>query len=661
MVAAPARSELVRRYGSIAEQKWQLLERHLELGSGFALVILLIPDSEAANLCKLAFGALLPPQQPLREFIVEVPDLLHELPEKLVGLHFGQDEGAVWVSGVPRQQLYDEAGWMAGWRHAVARMNESRDVLRRQLGGPLVLCGPPWLGPLLRETAPDLWSVRTLVVPIPAPLPPTERSTTARPVDAVAVAIPGPVRTPLRPALRERMTSILDSPFAYIPIPSNLQHLRTHPEVLRTPYALTQMQRAGAPLDPESALTSASSLRHHPAGKAQLCDLLLDAAYGFAVRRNGKEVARLTREIGSLLTGESPPAALHKNVAIVSQVLALTAWSELLQGDCAQARRYAWHSITAARAGAHIAMDREAFQSCLLLAHEVWAKAVVQLGILEEIDVALDGLAALLADDKDQSINIHLSLLRGLAERAHGRLAEAEAYFRRAQSQQDQMDAGSTDCALTAILLADSLLLQHRADEARQVLRLALEKMDLVVDSEEPVRTGERAWLHGMLFVLSAQDRDVPTAHFHASAMAALLKAMSLVVNPVLWLAGSTVLTGSLALMFLGRDVEAKNILQQLLEQQRTQAAPVSEKEDTVSLLTTAMLMAGDAKETRAFLNELKARSAGRAGVEPKLSPAQQQLWKLLSLTRMWPLEVGIAHLLRWAARRAMRSILPST
>src|SRR5439155_26283964 len=56
--------------------------------------------------------------------------------------------------------------WTAAWDDFLLRVNERRDALRRHLKGGLVLAAPPDIKARARDAAPDLWSVRSLVLEI---------------------------------------------------------------------------------------------------------------------------------------------------------------------------------------------------------------------------------------------------------------------------------------------------------------------------------------------------------------------------------------------------------------------------------------------------------------------------------------------------------------
>ena len=52
----------------------------------------------------------------------------------------------------------------SGMGQIFLRANERRDAMRRHLGGGLILAAPPEVEPRARDAAPDLWSVRSLVL-----------------------------------------------------------------------------------------------------------------------------------------------------------------------------------------------------------------------------------------------------------------------------------------------------------------------------------------------------------------------------------------------------------------------------------------------------------------------------------------------------------------
>ncbi len=79
-----------------------------------------------------------------------------------------QTTDCVWLEApeidLPPSAAERAGPWAAAWEDFLARLNERRDRLRRHLRGGLMLAAPSLLKPRFREVAPDLWSVRELVL-----------------------------------------------------------------------------------------------------------------------------------------------------------------------------------------------------------------------------------------------------------------------------------------------------------------------------------------------------------------------------------------------------------------------------------------------------------------------------------------------------------------
>jgi tetratricopeptide (TPR) repeat protein len=152
--------------------EWQKLLLHLELGEGFSLVVMFVPDADGAEVCRqelarhLAFFG-----QRLLTVDVSRPDLLSRLPDLLFPLQPDADVRAVWIAAAVSQSQADREQWEEAWFDGLARLNERRNLLQRHFAVPLILVSTEWLKPLIRETAPDLWSIRSLVCDIEPPPP----------------------------------------------------------------------------------------------------------------------------------------------------------------------------------------------------------------------------------------------------------------------------------------------------------------------------------------------------------------------------------------------------------------------------------------------------------------------------------------------------------
>ena len=74
----------------------------------------------------------------------------------------------VWIESIhsefPAQGKDGKDSWILAWDHFLLRANEHRDAARRHLRGSLILAAPPRVKPRARDAAPDLWSIRSLVL-----------------------------------------------------------------------------------------------------------------------------------------------------------------------------------------------------------------------------------------------------------------------------------------------------------------------------------------------------------------------------------------------------------------------------------------------------------------------------------------------------------------
>lgn len=236
-------------------EEWRKLLRHFDLNEGFAFALLLVPDSLAAEICerelKRILGRCGKGLLPVR---FQDAKALRDLPSTLLDLQPAQSDAAVWVATAVPAGTPQYEDWRDAWRQTAARLNENRNPLRRQLNLTLLFVGAPWLQEVLREYAPDLWSVRTLVVEIPSRF--------------------------FTPAVLVRVGS---------------QNLRKIPE-------LSDEDRTSGldSLDPSIALKQAARLWGRPRQKPALALMLVRAAEGFTGRRQFGEATGAYREAAKI-------------------------------------------------------------------------------------------------------------------------------------------------------------------------------------------------------------------------------------------------------------------------------------------------------------------------------------------------------------------------
>lgn len=158
---------LASRYNFADSHDWQPLIRHFELGQGFAFIVLLVPNDDWAEVCREALEAFLHARG---EHVIQIPIAspsdLHNLAGTLLETQAESGAGAIWVARAVPEALPDYQVWFQAWRHGVNWLNQYRNPLRRQFQIPLIFVGAPWLEEVLRDNAPDLWSVQTLVARI---------------------------------------------------------------------------------------------------------------------------------------------------------------------------------------------------------------------------------------------------------------------------------------------------------------------------------------------------------------------------------------------------------------------------------------------------------------------------------------------------------------
>ena len=159
--------DISARYGPAAAAEWDLVLSHFDLAEGFSLLILAVPDRDGADLCRRLLEAYLASRCKRVEGVTpQHPEDLKGLAKTLVDGMGGEATGATWIAAVPPTSAPDHQDWAAAWRYALASLNQHRNPLRRQYDHPLVFVVAPWVVPLFRDVAPDLWSVRDLVVRI---------------------------------------------------------------------------------------------------------------------------------------------------------------------------------------------------------------------------------------------------------------------------------------------------------------------------------------------------------------------------------------------------------------------------------------------------------------------------------------------------------------
>jgi tetratricopeptide (TPR) repeat protein len=156
-------STFASRYNLAQSPDWQALLRLFELNEGFAFIVLLVVNEEGSEVCRDALAKRLRGAGKELLELETTQDRLKEIANALLLTDACPETGAVWVSRVVSEGARDYGEWREAWRRGVAALNQHRNPLRRKWSVPVVFVGAPWLQEVLRENAPDLWSVRTQV------------------------------------------------------------------------------------------------------------------------------------------------------------------------------------------------------------------------------------------------------------------------------------------------------------------------------------------------------------------------------------------------------------------------------------------------------------------------------------------------------------------
>lgn len=148
-------------------EEWQKLLTHFEWGQGFSFIVVLVPNPEEAEIRRQALErSLAAEHKTITQLRFATPEELLQLSANLLELPVAADTGAIWVAAVVEAAHKDFPAWQQAWREAVAWLNQFRNHLAQRFAVTLLFVGAPWLAETIRTFAPDLWSVRTLVIDI---------------------------------------------------------------------------------------------------------------------------------------------------------------------------------------------------------------------------------------------------------------------------------------------------------------------------------------------------------------------------------------------------------------------------------------------------------------------------------------------------------------
>ena len=155
-----------------SEEQWQRLRRQVEWASAFWLGFVFCQSPQIAATFRARIEHLL--RYRARSVHVLVPPSPNELGSLLQVLFEPAmtAKGLVWVEAIradPLRSCADQPGpWTAAWDQLLLLLNERRDALSRHLQGGLMMVAPVAVKPRARVAAPDVWSIRSVVIEVPA-------------------------------------------------------------------------------------------------------------------------------------------------------------------------------------------------------------------------------------------------------------------------------------------------------------------------------------------------------------------------------------------------------------------------------------------------------------------------------------------------------------
>ena len=155
-----------------AEAEWQILRRQIELAAGFWLGFIFSPSPRPVAVLRRRVEQIYRLHASrVRLVRPSAPEELREILPRLLEAE-SVEAGCIWVEAIhlDASTFTDEepGPWATAWDWTLMRTNEHREVLRRRMNGGLVYAAPPQWKPRARIAAPDLWSIRSLVLDLPA-------------------------------------------------------------------------------------------------------------------------------------------------------------------------------------------------------------------------------------------------------------------------------------------------------------------------------------------------------------------------------------------------------------------------------------------------------------------------------------------------------------
>jgi len=151
--------------GPEGERAWSDLRRHVEWAEDHWLAFVFSGSVAQSSVLRERLGEAFVDLSVVT-LHPRTPESLRALPDSLMDALDAAD--LVWVECIASDPPSTDEGqpWAEAWRWVMMRLNERRGLLSRS-GAPLILAAAHELKITFREAAPDLWSVRALVLELP--------------------------------------------------------------------------------------------------------------------------------------------------------------------------------------------------------------------------------------------------------------------------------------------------------------------------------------------------------------------------------------------------------------------------------------------------------------------------------------------------------------
>lgn len=637
-IEEPLNPAIAAGISQAAAQQWMLLQRHLEFGSGFALMLMSVPDEEAAAVCRRELSMLLGAQRRFMVRQADQPVFIYRLSDELAQVKLAPDTGVIWVesmplhgSGLGATAEQRELEWRDAWQHVAARLNERRELLQQQIQGTLILVGPPELETLIREYAPDLWSVRVLQLQLERTQP---KQSKPKPVHPEAEG--------------EWRTALVSGPVAR----QLRQLLKTAGVVPVLPAALSAR---GQSCDPELGRIEASRLRQLSGRgvRQKEIEALLDAACGFLVRQELVEAERVAREAwGRIQVPELTTVEEKWRTQNTIESLGITSWSQILKGDHAGALNSAELAVRSTSSTAARLLGEQPVRRALYVAYGAmqYAAQMCELPLqAARAEASLSELAD--ASAEPRAMLAQQALWRAQRGLLNGEdLKVAERNLRLALNDEKALPLGPRARAL--FFLSACLVQRGRLREAERMAQRGL----LLLESAWPNGVDpDEGPIHGVILILLARAL---TKQSLVGAESVLRSALDMLKRRgAHWkeYQEPNLLLG-MVLMLRGQYAAAEQQMQTVIDAQREHSLPLSECSQAVEFLASSLFIQGRWDDAERFL--LKACADLREEGEDKLrSQIERYLRYIQRLRPRWffaPVLGAVGRLKGWQWRRQM-------